>query len=172
MSLPEVPAGVLRAFHKDDRFCPVLFDKETPESCCGTSVRGRLGHSSPTLEVAFKDLLRNMFPSCTESGQALQNSCTVTRHLEQKTLPEESSSRLHRFSLAAAPSLTLVQEAFLSLTPDTAAGPSGLRPQHIKVGLLAGYRDELMRSLHSVVRIMAVGTISGPIVSLTASAQP
>ena len=35
-------------------------------------------------------------------------------------------------SLATAPSLTLVQDAPLSFARDSAAGPSGLRPQHIK----------------------------------------
>ena len=45
--------------------------------------------------------------------------------------------------------------------PPRSVGPSGLRPQHIKGSLLLVYRDELMRSLHAVVRIMAKGNIPG-----------
>ena len=54
---------------------------------------GRLGHTSPTLEVAFKDLLRNMFPSCTESGKhcrivAPSPAISNRRHCQKKAPPD------------------------------------------------------------------------------------
>ena len=55
-------------------------------------------------------------------------------------------------SPATAPSLTLVQDALLPFAPDSAARPSGHRPQHMQ-------GDELMRCLHATVRIMAEGNI-------------
>ena len=76
-----------------------------------------------------------------------------------------------RHSFSSAPSLTLVREAVLSFAPDSAAGPSGLGPQHIKWSLLPGYRDEFMRSLHAVVRIMAEGRILGIVVAWIARAS-
>ena len=88
-------------------------------------------------------------------------------------LPPKKKKR-HRHTVQRF-SLTLDQEALLSFAPDSATGPSGLRPQHIKGSLLPGYRDELVRSLHAVVRIMVDGNIPGTIVpcmsraSLTAS---
>ena len=39
-------------------------------------------------------------------------------------------------SLATTPSLSLAQEVLLSFAPESAAGPSGRRPQHIMGGLL------------------------------------
>ena len=51
-----------------------------------------------------------------------------------------------------------VHAAFWPRGPDSAAGPPGVRPRHIKGRLLPEYRDDLMRSLHAVLRIMAKAT--------------
>ena len=72
-------------------------------------------------------------------------------------------------SLASAPSLTVVQEALRSFAPDSAAGPSGLRPQRIKGGLLPGFGDDVMRSIHAPVWTVAEGNIPGPVISWIAS---
>ena len=64
---------------------------------------------------------------------------------------------------SSASLLTVVQEALLSFAPDPAAGPSSLHPQLFKGGVLPGCRDEVMRSLHAVVRIL------GPIVSIASA---
>ena len=63
------------------------------------------------------------------------------------------------------------QEALFSFALDSVAGPPGLRPQHIKGGLLPGYRDEVMRSLHTVVQIMTEGNIPGAVAPSIASAS-
>ena len=88
---------------------------------------------------------------------------------DQKTLPEappncnrSPSPRSPRSLWSGKHSLLFAQDS---------AGPSGLRLQHIKGDLLPGCRDELLRSLHAVVRIMAEGNILGPIVSWIASAS-
>ena len=90
------------------------------------------------------------------------------RHQPPRT---ENIARWTLIALVSLASLTMVQEALLSFAPDSAAGPSGLRPQHIEGGLLPRYTDELMRSLHAVVRIMAEGNSPGSIVSWIASAS-
>ena len=70
-------------------------------------------------------------------------------------------------SLAAVPSLSLVQDALLSFAPDSEVGSSGLRLQHIEGSLLPG----LMRSLHAVVSIMAEGNIVSWIASASLAAS-
>ena len=60
--------------------------------------------------------------------------------------------------LPAAPSLTLVQGALLSLAPISTARP----PNTKKGSLLTRYRNELMPALHAVVGIMAEGNVPGP----------
>ena len=47
----------------------------------------------------------------------------------------------------------------------------GFRPQHIKGGLFPGYRDEVMTFLHTMVRIMAEGSIPCPVVSWIAQVR-
>ena len=60
-------------------------------------------------------------------------------------------------------SSSLLQEALLYFAPDSAAGPSGLRPQNIEGGLFPCYRDEIERDFHAVLGIMAEGDIRGPL---------
>ena len=76
----------------------------------------------------------------------------------------EDVARLKLLPVAPVPFATTV-----SLSLVQAAGPSGLRPQHINGGLLPGDRDEIeiVWALHAVVGVME----ESPVVSWIASAS-
>ena len=76
-----------------------------------------------------------------------------------------------RTSLAAHPSIPQIQEALLALSPDSAGGPFGLRPQHIQKAVNSSYRSELARALREVVGKLFRDQVPGPIVSWITSAS-
>ena len=72
----------------------------------------------------FQPCSRNL-QSPTSSHWPRKCEC-VTRNLGQKMSPDFQSL------LTLSPPLSLVQDYLLSFAPDSVAGPSGLRPQHMK----------------------------------------
>ena len=64
-------------------------------------------------------------------------------------------------SVAAASAIQVdgeaVQKALSSFSRGSGAGPSGLRPQHLKDAMVPGLRDELSRHMVEVVNLMARG---------------
>ena len=60
---------------------------------------------------------------------------------------------------AAAPILDddLVRKAIKSFPKDSACGPCGLRPQHIRDAMVPGFEDELIRQLSALVNLLARG---------------
>ena len=79
------------------------------------------------------------------------------------------SSRGHSQEETSASLLTVVQDALLSFARDPAAGLSSLHPQLFNGGVLPGCRDEVTRSLHAIVRILAEGNNPGPVVSIASA---
>ena len=66
---------------------------------------------------------------------------------------------------------TTVRDALQSFATDSAAGPFGLRPQHLKGALAPGHRDEVVSLLHWLVRLLANGLVPTSNTSFFASAS-
>jgi len=49
------------------------------------------------------------------------------------------------------------EKAVLGFARGPSAGPSGLRPQHVKDALVPGLRDEILRHITEVVNLLAQG---------------
>ena len=62
-----------------------------------------------------------------------------------------------------------VTKAIRSFPKGSAGGPSGLRPQHVRDALTAGYGDELARQLTEMVNLLARGEAPPPSFSLTSA---
>ena len=50
-----------------------------------------------------------------------------------------------------------MEKAILSFPKDSAAGPSSLRPQHMKDALVPGLKDEVVAKLQQLIELMARG---------------
>ena len=87
-------------------------------------------------------------PPCIAPGRLL-HSCAQDMH-DRHPAPrtEDGPAGTGLLPLATLPSISLMQEAMLSVALDSAGGSSGLRPQHIKRGLIPGYKEELLQAFH------------------------
>ena len=116
------------------------------------------------------NLLRETYlqKACSALVQAPPVEVTddVVREMSAKH-PSQRPGELSRLNSlrALAPAAALqaeteaVSKALLSFSRSSGAGPSGLRPQHLKEALAPGYRDEVLRHVTDVVNILARGKL-------------
>ena len=71
---------------------------------------------------------------------------------------------LRPVSVNASPPLTTsdIKDAIRSFPRGLAAGPSGLRPQHLKDALVPGWRDEVVRHVADLTNLLSQGRAPSP----------
>jgi hypothetical protein len=103
-----------------------------------------------------------------------------TKHPSPRPQDTERCKELREVGAAAAGQMSMddIEKAIKSFPRGSAGGPSGLRPQHLKDAMVAGWGDEVARQLRNVANKMARGEIpeaARPYVlgaALTALAKP
>jgi hypothetical protein len=84
-----------------------------------------------------------------------------SKHPGPRPMDEARCKNLREISPAAAVQVTAedVGKAVRGFPRVSAPGPSGLRPQHLKDAMAAGWADEVLRELTAVVNKMAKGNV-------------
>ena len=116
-----------------------------------------------TLELLQEQLLHRATCALTQAPPAPVDSRVVdemrAKHPEARAGERDRIGALREVATAAATKAdrATVAKALSSFARGAAAGPSGLRPQHLKEALEPGLRDEVLRHLVEVVNLLARG---------------